>query len=194
MSSILLLLSLDFSLDISAEYGGWSLDWGLELWRRELWEVEGGALGQQPLPDEPALENPSKSPTPTLQLGQISSTILQKSQEYSPSPSLLSRSRTNTFKILCNFFSRRTHGQEKICHMQDRHYVMSFHFFWPQEKKYCSALYYVVLCFVYCVLYYVVLHETAWHCMELDATSLSWVVELCWYYRSDREWLVWRWC
>ena len=25
-----------FRLDISAEYGGWSLDWGLELWRREL--------------------------------------------------------------------------------------------------------------------------------------------------------------
>ena len=148
MSSILLLLSLDFSLDISAEYGGWSLDWGLELWRRELWEVGGGALGQQPLPDEPALENPSKSPTPTLQLGQISSTkkISCKKVRNTHPPQVCSLVHALTLLKYCaiSFLAG---------HMVRRRYVTckigikshEFSLLLTSGKKYCSALYCVVL-------------------------------------------------
>ena len=164
MSSILLLLSLDFSLDISAEYGGWSLDWGLELWRRELWEVEGGALGQQPLPDEPALENPSKSPTPTLQLGQISSKKIScKKVRNTHPPQVCSLVHALTLLKYCAISFLAGHIARKICHLQDRHYVMSFHFFWPQEK--------ILFCIVLCGI--------AWNCLALHGTGRYFTVLSC---------------
>ena len=63
-------------LDIWAEYGGgdqtgvWSCVGGGAL----RGGGDGGGVGQQPLPDQPALQNPSKSlHPPTLQIGQVCS-------------------------------------------------------------------------------------------------------------------------
>ena len=193
MSRIYLVIAF-FGLDISAEYGGWSLDWGLELWRRELWEVEGGALGQQPLPDEPALENPSKSPTPTLQLGQISSTkkISCKKVRNTHPPQVCSLVHALTLLKYCaiSFLAG---------HMVRRRFVTCkigaikswvFPFFDLRKKNivlHCT-MWYCVLCIVYC---------TMWCCMKLPGIAWNWTLLHCpelWSCVDTTEVIVSDWC